>query len=147
MIEPLIGALPKATIPFIVVACRCEGQIPSSRIDPATYDQARRVLVGIEVHHTYPDAPDSQKKCISNILRAIIARTAGKAFPGGSIPHLGLPESTIAGILTWPGHPCPHFFFSFSLPTVFARDSMFSFLSFPCYFCLIFIFIILIFGP
>ncbi|EDN07086.1 conserved hypothetical protein [Histoplasma mississippiense (nom. inval.)] len=76
----IFSALPKATIPFIVVACRwacrCEGQIPSSRIDSATYDQARRVLGGIEVHHTYPDAPDSQKKCISNILRAIIARTA-----------------------------------------------------------------------
>ncbi|QSS56964.1 rap guanine nucleotide exchange factor 5 [Histoplasma capsulatum var. duboisii H88] len=83
----IFSALPKATIPFIVVACRCEGQIPSSRIDPATYDQARRVLGGIEVHHTYPEAPDSQKKCISNILRAIIARTADvAALQPSSIP-------------------------------------------------------------
>ncbi|EER43411.1 predicted protein [Histoplasma capsulatum H143] len=87
------GALPKATIPFIVVACRCEGQIPSSRIDPATYDQARRVLGGIEVHHTYPEAPDSQKKCISNILRAIIARTAA----GTLTTHTALPITTTDG--------------------------------------------------
>ncbi|KLJ10117.1 hypothetical protein EMPG_14502 [Blastomyces silverae] len=77
----IFSALPKATIPFIVVACRCEGQVPSSRIDPATYDQARRVLGGIEIHQTYSDAPDSQKKCISNILRAIIARTAASLQP------------------------------------------------------------------
>ncbi|OJD17818.1 hypothetical protein AJ78_02117 [Emergomyces pasteurianus Ep9510] len=75
----IFSALPKATIPFIAVACRCDGQVPSPQIDPATYDQARRVLGGIEVHQTYPDAPDSQKKCISNILRAIIARTADVA--------------------------------------------------------------------
>ncbi|KKZ62301.1 hypothetical protein EMCG_03273 [[Emmonsia] crescens] len=80
----IFSASPKATIPFIIVACRCEGQVPSSPIDPATYDQARRVLGGIEVHQTYSDAPDSQKKCISNILRAIIARTAASLQPSSS---------------------------------------------------------------
>ncbi|KAK2791181.1 hypothetical protein FQN51_002256 [Onygenales sp. PD_10] len=77
----IFSALPKSTIPFIVVACRCEGQVPTSQVDPVAFEQARRVLGGIEVHQTYSDVPDSQKKCISNILRAIIARTADSANP------------------------------------------------------------------
>ncbi|PGH19090.1 hypothetical protein AJ79_00124 [Helicocarpus griseus UAMH5409] len=84
----IFSALPKSLIPFIVVACKCESQVPSSRLDPATFDQARRVLGGIEVQQTYSDAPDSQKKCISNILRAIIARTSAHSQPSPASPTL-----------------------------------------------------------
>ncbi|EEQ87745.2 uncharacterized protein BDCG_02865 [Blastomyces dermatitidis ER-3] len=100
----IFSALPKATIPLIVVACRCEGQVPSSRIDPATYDQARRVLGGIEIHQTYSEAPDSQKKCISNILRAIIARTADAASLQPSPIPLTHPTSSTR---TSSRHPVP----------------------------------------
>ncbi|EEH47767.1 uncharacterized protein PADG_03851 [Paracoccidioides brasiliensis Pb18] len=78
-IARVFSALSKATIPFIVVGCRREGQVPSSRIDQETYHRAGRILSGIDVQDTYSDDPESQKKCISNILRAIIDRTSDVA--------------------------------------------------------------------
>lgn len=74
-----IDALPNSAIPSIIVACKCDGPVHYSyQQDPATFEHARRILGGTPIHQTSSGVPESQKKCISIILRAIFAKTAGE---------------------------------------------------------------------
>ncbi|PGH19839.1 hypothetical protein AJ80_03756 [Polytolypa hystricis UAMH7299] len=69
-------ALSKSTLPYIAVACK--SPVQPYALDPAIYEQAQRILGTLQVHQTSPDAPESQKKCISIILKAIFARSAAQ---------------------------------------------------------------------
>ncbi|KMU85593.1 hypothetical protein CIHG_03634 [Coccidioides immitis H538.4] len=66
-----------SSIPFLVVACKCDTPRRSSQHDPAVLEQANRLLAGTEALQTSIRVSESYKKCISIVLRAIIVRTSG----------------------------------------------------------------------
>lgn len=69
-----VGGIYKASIPFILVACKCD--IPPARrhIDPIGVDQRAKVLIGdITAVQTSCAAPDTQKRCVAMLLRAIVS--------------------------------------------------------------------------
>ncbi|KAG5201300.1 hypothetical protein GY631_7564 [Trichophyton interdigitale] len=73
----VLDALRKSTnIPFLVIACKCDGPQNESQQDPLTLVQACRSLLGLKVQRISASHPESHKKCISTILRAIIMRSA-----------------------------------------------------------------------
>lgn len=77
-----------SNIPFLVVACKCDDTSRrDSQHDPIMFEQACQILSGIKMLRISSNVPDTHKKCISAILRAIIVRTSGMAlfFPCGSI--------------------------------------------------------------
>ncbi|EZF43007.1 hypothetical protein H103_03485 [Trichophyton rubrum CBS 288.86] len=76
----VLDALRKSTnIPFLVIACKCDGPQNESQQDPLTLVQACRSLLGLKVQRISASHPESHKKCISTILRAIIMRSADVA--------------------------------------------------------------------
>ncbi len=81
LLMSMTDALPRSTLPFVVVACKSDGSLPVYQRDPTNFEQARRILGEIEAHQTSLDDPESHKACISILLRAIIANTPGKATP------------------------------------------------------------------
>ncbi|EFE31774.1 uncharacterized protein ARB_01373 [Trichophyton benhamiae CBS 112371] len=83
----ILDALRKSTnIPFLVIACKCDGPQNESQQDPLTLVQACRSLLGLKVQRISASHPESHKKCISTILRAIIMRSAGMSSPLSSSP-------------------------------------------------------------
>ncbi|KAN0071444.1 Ras guanine nucleotide exchange factor domain containing protein [Elaphomyces granulatus] len=71
----LIGALDRSTLPFLLVACKCDVSQVFCRSDPATIEQAENTLRRYESQGTSSDSPRTQKRCISLILRSIISQT------------------------------------------------------------------------
>lgn len=70
----LLGGIYKASIPFILVACKCD--VPPSRrqVDPMVVDQRAKALIGdITAFQTSYIQPDSQKRCVAVLLRAIVS--------------------------------------------------------------------------
>jgi len=65
-------ALAKSALPFVCVSCKCD--LPH----PSAIEQANQVFNGYELQKTSSDSPRTQKRCISIVLRSIIARTSGK---------------------------------------------------------------------
>lgn len=62
----------KSALPFVCVSCKCD--LPH----PSAIEQANQVFNGYELQKTSSDSPRTQKRCISIVLRSIIARTSGK---------------------------------------------------------------------
>ncbi|EER29243.1 RasGEF domain containing protein [Coccidioides posadasii C735 delta SOWgp] len=76
-LSQLLSALQQtSSIPFLVVACKCDTPRRSSQHDPAVLEQANRLLAGTEALQTSIRVSESYKKCISIVLRAIIVRTS-----------------------------------------------------------------------
>ncbi|KAL2218807.1 ras guanyl-nucleotide exchange factor RasGEF [Thermoascus aurantiacus ATCC 26904] len=68
----ILNALAKSALPFVCVSCKCD--LPH----PSAIEQANQVFNGYELQKTSSDSPRTQKRCISIVLRSIIARTSGK---------------------------------------------------------------------
>lgn len=67
-------ATPKASnIPFVVVACKCESE--HRHDDSAAIQQASRMPARTKVLQTSTNYPESHKKCVSTMLKAVINRT------------------------------------------------------------------------
>ncbi|KAK2742473.1 hypothetical protein FQN57_005364 [Myotisia sp. PD_48] len=76
----VFGALRNSSnIPFILVACKSDCSSEDARHDPAAYEQACRILSGLKVQRISASLPESHKKCISAILKAIIMRSSDAA--------------------------------------------------------------------
>ncbi|WEW58330.1 hypothetical protein PRK78_003798 [Emydomyces testavorans] len=65
-----------SSIPFLVVACKCDTPRRCSQHDPAILEHANRLLAGNAALQTSVHVSESYKKCISIVLRAIIVRTS-----------------------------------------------------------------------
>lgn len=51
----------------------------SGNPDPSMVEQTKRVLRAVNVHQTAASSPESQKRCISIVLRSILTRTSGES--------------------------------------------------------------------
>jgi hypothetical protein len=67
-----------STVPFELVACKCDVTHFSGKSDPLTIEQAGQVLRGYTFHETSLEDSRTQKRCISSLLRSIETQTAGK---------------------------------------------------------------------
>ncbi|PYH44321.1 putative Ras guanyl-nucleotide exchange factor RasGEF [Aspergillus saccharolyticus JOP 1030-1] len=74
-IKELLASLDASSIPFRLVASKCDIQPPNSPIEP--------VLDGYEILRTSPDSPRSQKMCIALVLRSVISDRNGKTVTPG----------------------------------------------------------------
>ncbi|EEQ29357.1 hypothetical protein McanMca71_004253 [Microsporum canis] len=103
----VLDALRKSTnIPFLVIACKCDGPQHESQHDPLTLVQACRSLLGLKVQRISASLPESHKKCISTILRAIIMRSADVASSTDRLPPSSSPNLTPSSTLL-PRQPVP----------------------------------------
>jgi hypothetical protein len=70
--------LDSSTLPFLLVACKCDVSQVFCKSDPVTIEQAETILCRYESHGTSSDSPRTQKKCISLMLGSIISQKMGK---------------------------------------------------------------------
>ncbi|TLD36712.1 ras GEF [Venturia nashicola] len=63
-----------ASIPFILVACKCDFPPSHRHVDPYGVEKRAKALIGdITAFQTSQAAPDTQKRCVAVILRAIVS--------------------------------------------------------------------------
>ncbi|KAK2865263.1 hypothetical protein FQN49_003746, partial [Arthroderma sp. PD_2] len=112
----VLDALRKSSnIPFLVIACKCDGPQNESQQDPLTLVQACRSLLGLKVQRISASVPESHKKCISTILRAIIMRSAVRiqspesnvASSADLLPPSSSPNRTTSSSTLLPRQPLP----------------------------------------
>ncbi|KAK2756203.1 hypothetical protein FQN54_005611 [Arachnomyces sp. PD_36] len=72
----ILNALQKSALPFVVVSCKNDSMLRSDNPDPSMVEQTKRVLRAVNVHQTAASSPESQKRCISIVLRSILTRTS-----------------------------------------------------------------------
>ena len=68
------GGIYNASIPFILVACKCDFPSTHRHVDPAGVEKRAKALIGdITAFQTSKAQPDSQKRCVAVLLRAIVS--------------------------------------------------------------------------
>lgn len=68
------GGIYNASIPFILVACKCDFPSTHRHVDPVTVEKRAKALIGdITAFQTSKSQPDSQKRCVAVLLRAIVS--------------------------------------------------------------------------
>jgi hypothetical protein len=78
----LTGGIYNASIPFILVACKCDFPPSHRHVDPYGVEKRAKVLIGdITAFQTSQAAPDTQKRCVAVILRAIVSMRNRKLLP------------------------------------------------------------------
>jgi hypothetical protein len=112
-----LGGIYNASIPFILVACKCDFPPAHRHVDPAGVEKRAKALIGdITAFQTSQATPDSQKRCVAVLLRAIVSMRNRKwqLFPLNS-PTLRLLPALLALFLeTRRSHattPLYHFYF------------------------------------
>lgn len=60
-----------ADIPCILVSCKCDGPSGARQINPNKIEQAGIILSGVECFQTSADSPDTQKRCLNAVAKAI----------------------------------------------------------------------------
>lgn len=72
-------AVHKASIPFLLVSCKCDIHPALRKIEPARVEQRAKDFIGADVGtlQTAISAPDSHKRCISVIIRDILSERRG----------------------------------------------------------------------
>lgn len=73
-VPEILNALSKASLPFLLVACKCDQHPVHREVDPAVIEQKAKTSFGeINTFQTSESAPETQKRCLSVILRTIIS--------------------------------------------------------------------------
>ena len=76
-LEP--DALHKAHLPSVLVACKCDSHPTNREVDPSMVDQeAKSVHADINTFQTQDSSSESQKRCLSVILRLITSARRGR---------------------------------------------------------------------
>lgn len=74
-------ALSNSAIPCVLVSCKCDQSPDSRQLDPRLIEQLGTSfgpgMGGIDSFQTSADYPESHKRCISVILRAIVSKESG----------------------------------------------------------------------
>ncbi|KZF19987.1 ras GEF [Xylona heveae TC161] len=71
----LLNALTKASVPCILVACKCDSPLDSVEVNPTVLEKAASSLGNVESQQTSAGAPESQRRCVGLILKKILAHT------------------------------------------------------------------------
>ena len=67
-------ALSKSSLPFVLVACKCDQHSTHREVDPAVVEQKARSFLGnVNTFQISESLPDTHRSCLSVITRAIIA--------------------------------------------------------------------------
>ncbi|KAL9113250.1 MAG: hypothetical protein Q9227_002585 [Pyrenula ochraceoflavens] len=82
-IPPVLQALFASTVPSLLVSCKCDNPPQLRQVAPGIVRQASFALGGIDAQQTSANVPESQKRCISIILRQILARSSEYSRQGG----------------------------------------------------------------
>ncbi|KAF2200511.1 ras GEF [Delitschia confertaspora ATCC 74209] len=73
-VPEMLNALSKAPLPFVLAACKCDQHPAHREVDPVVVEQkAKNFLGDIDTFQTSDSAPETQKRCLSVILRAAVA--------------------------------------------------------------------------
>ncbi|KAF2190778.1 ras GEF [Zopfia rhizophila CBS 207.26] len=73
-VPEMLNALSKASLPFVLVACKCDQHPAHREVDPAVIEQKAKSFFGdVNTFQTLESAPDTQKRCLSVITRSVIA--------------------------------------------------------------------------
>ncbi|KAF2433146.1 ras GEF [Tothia fuscella] len=69
-----LSGIYNASVPFILVACKCDFPPANRHVDPNVVEHRAKALIGdITAFQTSQTAPDSQKRCVAVLLRAIVS--------------------------------------------------------------------------
>ncbi|KAI9690987.1 MAG: hypothetical protein M1822_008607 [Bathelium mastoideum] len=72
-----IDAMSKASIPCVLVACKCDSPLAQKQVDPTKVEQrARTFIKDVAAAQTARTSPSTQKQCISIILKTILSKSA-----------------------------------------------------------------------
>lgn len=74
------AALSMSDIPCMLVACKAEAPDDQREIPPHFHDQVKRSFSTILVQETSKKEPETQKRCLSNMLHSVFARNRGMYY-------------------------------------------------------------------
>ena len=72
------GAFSKTDSPCVLVSCKCDNPPRARQIEAGTVEELGQNFGGIDTYQTSANVPESQKRCISILLRAILAKSSGE---------------------------------------------------------------------
>ena len=76
-LEP--DALHTAHLPSVLVACKCDSHPVNRKVDPSMVDQnAKSMHADINTFQTHDSSSESQRRCLSVILRLITSARRGR---------------------------------------------------------------------
>jgi GTP-binding protein EngB required for normal cell division len=82
-----IAALSKSSIPTVLVATKCDALPEERQIDPSQVEtRVKRTLKNLSTVQTSAGTPETQKRSLSVILRAIATAAKGKVRNGETSP-------------------------------------------------------------
>lgn len=69
----------KTALPCVLVGCKCDHHPAHRQVDPAVVEQRAKTLVGeLPAFRSSDGSPESQRLCLSVMLRAILASRQGE---------------------------------------------------------------------
>lgn len=76
----------KTALPCVLVGCKCDNHPAHRQVDPAVVEQRAKTLVGDLLAFQSSDGmPESQRICLSVMLRAILASRQGECAPSSAL--------------------------------------------------------------
>ncbi|KAF1991343.1 ras GEF [Aulographum hederae CBS 113979] len=73
-VPEILNALNKSSLPFLLVACKCDHHPSHRQVDPAVVEQRAKAFIGdIGAMQAAGNTPDTHKRCVSVVLRAVLA--------------------------------------------------------------------------
>ncbi|KAF2017060.1 ras GEF [Aaosphaeria arxii CBS 175.79] len=73
-VPEMLNTLSKTSLPFVLVACKCDHHPAHREVHPETIEQKAKSFLGdINTFQTSEDKPETQRGCLSVITRAVIA--------------------------------------------------------------------------
>lgn len=73
-VPEMLNVLSKSSLPFVLVACKCDRHPAHREVDPSVVEQKAKSFLGdISTFQTSEEKPETQRGCLSVITRAVIA--------------------------------------------------------------------------
>ncbi|KAI9733572.1 MAG: hypothetical protein M1834_003174 [Cirrosporium novae-zelandiae] len=73
-----LDILYRSSLPFILVSCKCDNPPKARQVDTRMVEEICATFPGVDNCQTSGNVPESQKRCISIILRLIMSRGPGR---------------------------------------------------------------------
>jgi hypothetical protein len=73
-----IDASRASGLPCVLVSCKCDTPPPVRQLEPGTLSQLGGTFGSVDTRQTSASKPQTQKQCISIVLRAILTRSRGE---------------------------------------------------------------------
>jgi GTPase SAR1 family protein len=82
------GAVYKSSLPFHLVACKCDNHPNLRHIDPSSVGQRAKALIGpVSTFETSETQPGTQKRCLFALLRVIVTNRYGALYSSAISSH------------------------------------------------------------